>query len=60
MDKEQYRCDLCGKFFSTEEIYAVYPEDDSILCKECFGNEWSKMEPPGTKDSTSTCQKTEI
>lgn len=31
------KCDLCGKEVREDEIYGFYPEDNSYICKECFG-----------------------
>ena len=37
MDKRKYQCEVCGEYINEEDIYAIYPEDNSIICKRCFG-----------------------
>jgi hypothetical protein len=32
------KCNICKKKVKQEEIYALYHEDSSYICKKCFGN----------------------
>jgi len=31
------KCDICGKLVGEGEIHAIYGEDSSCICKQCFG-----------------------
>ena len=31
------KCSLCGKPVDDDEIYGFYPEDNSVICKNCYG-----------------------
>ncbi len=35
---ERIKCLVCGQRFSVSEIYGFYYEDDSFVCRNCFGN----------------------
>jgi len=30
-------CDICGQEVDEKDIYALYPEDGSCICRSCFG-----------------------
>ncbi|HOK80956.1 MAG TPA: hypothetical protein PK165_08000 [bacterium] len=35
--KRNLKCSMCGKAVCLDEVFAFYPEDDSLICKNCFG-----------------------
>jgi len=35
--KRNLKCPICGKKVSFDEVFGFYPEDDSLICKKCFG-----------------------
>ena len=38
MKYEKYQCTICGMSFPAARIQGMYPADDSIVCKNCFGH----------------------
>jgi uncharacterized Zn finger protein len=36
-EAEKIICSFCGKEITEDEVYAYYGEDDTVLCKNCFG-----------------------
>lgn len=54
---QKIKCSFCGKDFSTNEIFGFFPEDDSYLCKNCYGKSFQKnffhKKGKTTKDKTN-------
>ena len=50
MSDKQYQCTLCKEEFSVDQIKGIYPEDDSILCKNCFGHKPEEVVKPSSTE----------
>ena len=46
---EKMKCGMYGKTMGAEEVCGFYPEDDSIICKNCYGTGGKPTEDVGTE-----------